>query len=348
MATGATPITDKDVKIPAAVKARAAAADALHKQIYNTAESPATPPETPPAETPPPADPATPPETPPVDPATPPADPATPPADPAEPKNGWEHAYKSMKGRYERSQEALRIANERTSFLEQRVRELEDAPPPPAATLPPTTPVLTPKEIEDYGPDFLEVVGKKAQEIYAPVVAGLQNQIAELQSQLGNVGKTVASTARDKMKAQLSSEVANWSEINVNPDFLTWLSLPDQFSGVKRHDLLKDAWGRNDAARVLAFFKGFLAQEAADAPAAIEPDEHQDQPGKVPLETLAAPGRAKPAAGPKTPAEKPIITRPYISQFYAEVAAGKYRGREQEKLEIEQRISAAAREGRIK
>ena len=77
---------------------------------------------------------------------------------------------------------------------------------------------------------------------------------------------------------------------------------------------------------MLAFFNGFLAQEAALAPA-IPGVPAPAADGKIPLDTLAAPGRAKTAAA-NAPVEKPSFTTAQIAQFYADSSRGKYRGRE--------------------
>jgi hypothetical protein len=141
-----------------------------------------------------------------------------------------------------------------------------------------------------------------------------------------------------------------WRQVNVAPDFHSWLQLPDPFSGAIRHSLLSAAYEQNNTPRVLAFFNGFLAQEAALAPApeVAQPDASVTETGKIPLETFAAPGRAKTSAAPGAPAEKPTFTATQVSKFYADSASGKYRGREAEKDRIDAQIVEAGREGRIR
>ena len=78
----------------------------------------------------------------------------------------------------------------------------------------------------------------------------------------------------------------------------------------------------------------------------MRPAPAQPPAGKVPLEAFAAPGRAKTAAA-TAPAEKPIITRAQIATFYADKAAGKYRGKEAEADRLERMIFEAQRDGRI-
>ena len=50
------------------------------------------------------------------------------------------------------------------------------------------------------------------------------------------------------------------------PELHDWLRLQDKFSGAIQHELLTAAYEQNQTPQVLAFFNGFLAQEAALAP----------------------------------------------------------------------------------
>ena len=108
------------------------------------------------------------------------------------------------------------------------------------------------------------------------------------------------------------------------------------------------AFERNDTPRVQAFFTGFLAEEAALDPASGETGRTEAPANKVSLENLAAPGRAKSAAATNAPAEKPIFTRAQIAKFYADAAAGKFKGRDAERDRLERQIFEAEREGRIR
>jgi hypothetical protein len=209
--------------------------------------------------------------------------------------------------------------------------------------------LITPDELNDYGEEFLNLVGKKAREEISPEVKSLKSEIAQLKSQLSGVNGYVANDAQSRLEQHLDNSVANWRELNYNPDFLSWLALPDSYSGAIRHELLKEAWDRRDASRVANFFKGFLAEEAVVAPVDQEPDRTGSPVSKVPLESLAAPGRAKTAAsGNTTPAEKPTFTRAQIAAFYADAASGKFRGREADKERLERQIFEAQRDGRIR
>jgi hypothetical protein len=252
-----------------------------------------------------------------------------------------------MKGRFESSQNQVRAMAEQITLLQSA------SPPTTSAPATPTPPelraasLLTPAEVSEFGEEFLGVVAKKAREEVSPELAALRQELAGLRSKVDGVSMTTHVSAQSRMHVTLDEQCSNWREINVDQNFHDWLALPDAYSGAIRHELLKAAYERNDSPRVLAFFKGFLAEEAAVAPATVEPDPGP-APTKIPLADLAAPGRAKTAAAsPNAPAEKPTFTRAQISKFYSDSAAGKYRGREAEKTRIEETIFAAEREGRI-
>jgi hypothetical protein len=350
MPTNAPLIDDPNVKIPGAIKALAAQADEVHKQTY-AKDEPAKEPA---------AEPAKAPETPVTPTSNAPGEPAKEPATPEPTKPGdqnWEHAFKSVNGRYQRAQETIRanaseIANMNTALqqMKARIAELESR----GTSSLPTDLALTPKEREDYGEEFLNVVAKQAKLIADEQTKGLRSEVQELKQRLQNVGTKVATNARGEMKKVLSELVPNWKEINENDEFLNWLALRDPFSGAIRHNLLKQAWSANDADRVLAFFRGFQS-EASLAPAGSQQDNSQpagDKPpannGKIPLENLAAPGRASTAGATSAPAEKPIITSAQIAKFHNDVIRGAYRGREKEKDQMDSAIFEAIREGRVR
>lgn len=260
----------------------------------------------------------------------------------------WEHRYKSMKGRFDRSQDQLRQMSEQIQSLQSVIATMQATTAPASKEAEEAIErLITPEEENDYGQDFLKVVGKKAKEELLPVIKKYENKIAELEARLQGVNGYVAQDARQRMLDYLSDKIPNWRDLNKDDTFLDWLQLPDLYSGAIRHELLKAAFERNDAPRVAAFFTGFLAEEAAVAPA-MDETGRSEPPAKMSLEKLAAPGRAKSAAATNAPAEKPIFTRAQIAKFYADAAAGKYRGRDAERDRLEAQIFSAEREGRIR
>lgn len=354
---------DADVKIPAAVKAAAARSDELFNTYRDKPQGePASEQDNAPQEVTPegnseldagaltqaPAQDAR------NEPATPAAEQDNQPTsttDSAADDETWEHKYKSIHGRYTRSQEQVRTLTDQVQNLQNIIASMQSSQPREQESQLPELDaerLVTEEEIADYGEDFLKVVGKRAREEMAPVINAYKDEIAKLQKQLQGFDGFVKQDTQSKLLTKLDEKLPNWRELNTNQEFLDWLGLPDPYSGAIRHDMLKAAYAQGDSHRVMAFFNGFLAEEAAVAPAKGEPDPSVTKVPKVPLESLAAPGRAKTAAASPAPAEKPIITRAQVAAFYADVAAGKYRGKDDAKNRAEAEIFSAQADGRIR
>lgn len=261
-------------------------------------------------------------------------------------KTVTEEAYNALKGRWDQAQGHIRNMTAEMNDLKNQVASLTaqlQAPSSDPALQ--AESLLTDKEREDFGSEFLDVAGKRAREVITPEISAMRKKIAELEGKLTTVEGSTKAEKREHMHSLIGSAVPNWKETNVNPEFIAWLGLPDTYSGAIRQDLLKQAYDRNDATRVIAFFKGFLAEEAALTPAVTA----QTDQGKVSLADLAAPGRPKTATTVpvKPAAASQIITRAEIARFYADVAAGRYRDKEAERADLEGQIFRAQSEGRI-
>lgn len=344
------PPVDPDTKLPPAIAAQAAAADAAHKQAYNTADPQPEPPVPPPVEGAPAPQPVPPPAAntlPPPAPVAPPEPPA--PGDENLTAEQWRHRYLSMEGRYKQSaqtlgglQEQLQELGDELMRTQQVMRRGQVQPQPEPAP----TSLITEDERKTYGDELLDVVKRAAREAIMP---DLQNT----QSQVQQVNQRVNRQAQGGVHQQLTTAVPDWRSINVSPRFKAWCGLRDVYSGAVRSSLLNAAFQAADAPRVIAFFQGFLNEEQATGQL---PPEPQPQPALTPprtaavsLDMLTAPGRAKPASGDSAvPVDKPIFTRAQIQKFYVDVRKGAYAGRDAQKQTDEAAIFAAQREGRVR
>lgn len=345
---------DPDVNIPEAVKRSIAAAEAAQKAAYpDQPAAPAAP--KPPANADtivvadPPAAPAPPAE---------PASPVTPPGnEPPPAEKTWPpevelemQRIRSAEGRRRAAlEQQLSQAADRMSILENRLNELASAPPPaPVAPPAPPTRLVTEEEENNFGTEMLDVIGRRARETISPELAELRAMMAGIEQKLTGTAEAQKQTSRQSMLGKLNSDLPEWKQINVQPEFKAWLALPDPYFGVSRLGALKTAFEQNDTARVLNFFNGFVSELAASTPANDPEIISPAPPARPSLETLAAPGRARSSAQPTAPAEKQIITTADIDAFYAAVRKGLYNGREAEKLSLEQELFAAQREGRVR
>ncbi len=335
---------DENVRIPAAVRNQAARANAL---VNGQGVQPEPQPEPQPQPQPEPQaqmpqDGQQPLTATPVATATP--EPAQTPSQPQRERTPeeWQHAFNSVNERY-RSQ--VRINNdlqEQVRQLTQQVSELQTKRSPDLQA----SRIITPAEEQEWGTEMLTVVGKKAKEEVLPEIEKIRSEVESLKSQVSTTARTAELSAREQMFARLDAELPQWRALNNNEKFIAWLDLPDGLSDAIRQNVLDEAVSRNDAAKVLRVFKGFLAEEAATAP------RPQPVPASAPAQTdplakFAAPGRVRTAAANNAPAEKPIYTTAQISQFYVDVRQGKYKGREAEKDALERDMFSAQAEGRV-
>jgi hypothetical protein len=271
------------------------------------------------------------------------------------PPESWEQRARSTLGRLEQAVNTNQLLSRRISDLEREITTLRvNGEPAPAASTPKPKPqYVKPEELNDYGEEFFDVVGRKAKEEFAPLIDTLEERIKRIETGQQAVGKVVEQGQKRGLYDTLHDEVPEWREINHHPAFKEWLTIPDPYSGRQRHEMLQEAFSRHDANRVVNFFRGFLTEATGSPPNVSSQNGHSAPPlangnasGKPSLEDFAAPGRAR--SGPQElPPDRPVYTAAWIAKFSADKRTGKYRGREAEAEAIERDIFQAQHEGRI-
>lgn len=270
----------------------------------------------------------------------------------AQPASGdWEHRYLSMQGRYNAAQKTI-------GSMQEQMRELGDELVRTQQLITRTAPqeqhtqqpvkLLTDADTETYGNEIIDLVKRAARETFEPELQKVQQENQQLRQRMSR-------DAQLSVVQTLDRDLPNWREINRNPRFKQWLSLRDLKARVVRKKLLDEAYAAADAPSVVSFFRDFVGDEVAtgNMETAPQPQPSAQAPAPrqaaVPLESLAAPGRARPASGDNAmPADKPVFTRGQIQQFYANVRRGVYAGREVDKDKLERQIFSAQAEGRVR
>ena len=264
-------------------------------------------------------------------------------------ESDWAARYNSMKGRYEASQRTIGSMQEQMSQLGDelmRTQQLLRGQPEAQTTQRSNNKLITPEDEQAYGPELIDLARRAAAEQLGPEITQLREENNKLKGR-------VTATAQGEVKQSLSRDVPNWQEINRSTEFKNWLRLPNVYTGQVRQQMLNEAYSAANAPKVVAFFKDFLREGVATGQVAPAPQYEQPSPAPrvaaVALETLAAPGRARPASGEfSAPADKPVITHAQIKEYYANVRRGVYAGRETEKSRLENMIFDAQREGRVR
>jgi len=326
------PSADPDVVVPRAVRQAAERATTAQYESIGQAEPPvngAIPPGTPPGAPAPAAGPSSLPQL----------------QEQPESEQTWEHKYKSLQGRLA---DDRKKSGEIIGELSERIRKMEEQQITRPQAPPPKRPLqISPDEMSDYGEDFISMVQRIAQHT-------VDGRIEPLAQEVGRTQRQVGVQENRTMHQRMAELYPEWEQMNGDERFIAWTQLPDPYSGAIRGSLMQEAWNSGDARRVLAFFQGFLAEEAALNPqgqgrqlvAPLAPPNGAPAPAPpLTLTQLAAPGGARSAQ--QQPAEKPVYSTEDITRFYTEVAAGRWRHREQERAAIDQDIMRAQHEGRI-
>jgi hypothetical protein len=267
----------------------------------------------------------------------------------------WRHRFLSMQGRYNKAAQTIGAMEQQMTELGQELVRVQNILQSQTANTQPANQqisqvnhehLITDDDISSYGTDLIDMAKRAAREAVSPELARIQAENAKLTQQ-------VQSTAKRELFSQLDRQLPQWRQINQDVRFKSWLRLPNIYTGQVRQAMLNDAVNGAHAPKVLAFFKDFLAEAAATGQTApAQQDEQQTIAPRTPamnLETLAAPGRARPASGDnQSPSEKPIYTRAAISKFYDEKRRGLWANRKAEADALEVDLGLAQREGRIR
>jgi len=281
----------------------------------------------------------------------------TPPAPPQNQGEDWEQKFRSLQGRFDSQvpvlAERARAAETQAQIAQARVRDLEAqlaqaraAPPAPKPGAP-----ASEDDIKTWGEDFIATARRQAR-------AEMQGEIEALRAQLAEVGQSSkqaqAITQRERTNAQITRILGSdkWLVTNGDPAFVEWLQYPDNFSGVLKHKLLSDAYGRGDATTVANFFRAFDAEHTAPVPTTQKPTHTPAGAGPVRLEDLAAPGTgggSPPAAGGDgAELDEGWVTQKEIAQHYQRVTQGYYRNNPSLQAKVSARIDRAVSAGRVR
>ena len=262
-----------------------------------------------------------------------------------EPKqDDWQQKYRSLQGMYNADVPRLNAENRDLSSRVAQLEGLLSTMQEPAQQTPAVAEkLITDDDVKEYG-DSIAVMRKAAREEVAQEIAQLRQQVGQLQGVLPQVQQVQAQQKKSGEQTfwnTIASEVPNWSDINNDPDFQSWLLAIDPLTGISRQTYLEDAQKNLDASRVVNFFRTWEGENGKTNTAQVDRTAQQSQ-----LQKQVAPGRSR-NNGVKASGQNRTYTPNDIQEFYADVRKGKYKGRDDERGRIERDIFAAQQEGRI-
>ena len=251
----------------------------------------------------------------------------------------WERKYKTLQGMYNADVPRLRSeVSELKSQLETAIAKLESAstkePEPTKSQR-----LVTDQDVEDFGSDLVDLIKRQATEVAQDRIGRLEEENAQLREQLTGVSERQGDIARQTYFADLARLVPDYEEINVDQQFLDWLSEVDPLSGYQRQEYLTNAFNGYDVARTATLFNTFKDLTGST----------QAKPKQPPKELArqVAPGTSKASAQTVTNPNEKMWSMSEIDRFYKDVARGVFKGNDAEQARIEAEIDLAVQEGRL-
>lgn len=260
----------------------------------------------------------------------------------------YKQRYNSLQGKY--NSEVPRLTSELKELKAQMAELVEAAKnhktPEPAKS---KIEDVTEADVEAFGADLIDLIKRQSAatsremaSVYEAEIKSLKAENKKLLDKLGNVEQTQQYSSQQQVLAKLGEMVPDWEQINQNEKFLDWLGELDPMSGQPRQAYLNDALEKLDPKRLAHVFNTFKQQSGLAQP--------QKKAANPEVQRQVAPGKSK--ATPSTPsassADTKIWTAREIEQFYNDVRAGVYAGKEVEARSIEQQIDLAVAQGRFK
>lgn len=248
----------------------------------------------------------------------------------------WERRYKTLQGMFnaETARNKAEVADLK-SQLKQVLSEIKESKAAPAE---PQRSLVTDKDVEDFGGDLVDLIGRKAADVVNAEMSRLKAENAQLREEMGSVTEQQGEARRDVYFSNLERLVPDYKELNVDTDFLEWLAEVDTMSGQPRQNFLNNAFESYDVDRTAVLFNSFKELIAAPAKPKVVPKELQRQ---------VAPGTSKASSVATTNANERVWKMSEIDRFYKDVARGNYKGNDAEQARIEAEIDQAVLEGRL-
>ena len=248
-----------------------------------------------------------------------------------------EHKYKVLQGKYNAEVPRLqRQVQEQEQLMRDMRQQLTNAQTmlaslssgqPASNVAPPAQPAqrrVKDEEIKTFGPDLYDFIKRTSLEAVGPELARvaqpIEQRLAKTEQAATSAATAVTQDAVQKVHSLLNDQVPNWDALNTAPEFLAWLNEIDPYAGKPRGELLSQAYTAHDGPRVVAFFKGFLNENAALTPQAPAAPTAESQ-SESQLLQMVAPGtpKAGPASGAPNDAGKRVWTRDDVKALYGRI-----------------------------
>lgn len=326
--------------LPAAIQAQLEQSDAIAHQLYME-QNPQEPEQSGNAESPSTPEDATGPTDIPFQDTAAPKAPAVP--DTSGNDSAWEQRYKTLHGKYEaevpRLHAELRDQRSLVQQLNQAVTHLTALPTAPEPRPEPKKSLVTQQDVDTFGGDLVDLIGRKAREIATEEAIALQTRVKDLEGQLGHTSQRVETSDNDRFYMHLGGAVPDYRAVNTDPRWLNWLKQTDPMTGNTRQQYLDVAASQRNVGRVASIFNAFKDT--------LQPVEVGETPQQE-LQRQVAPSKSNGGSRPQQPEQSghKIWTSKDLNTHYTKARLGQVNTEDAKRIESE--INRAMSEGRIR
>lgn len=280
----------------------------------------------------------------PAEPAATGQEPSQPPAEPVVHNDNWEHKYNVLKGKYDSE---VPLLNSQVRTLTDEIKNLqavvltlsqkaEDEPGYQGSF---TVEQEDAEGMDHFRSEYPDVAKYVDAVIRSSSTQIARDQIGPVAAKIEGVEKTINETKAMEFERELTNAVPDWRSINMKPEFMTWLSEVEPFSGQTRLALLRNAHAAQNTETVIKIFKAFADEGKPREGAGVSAIQED-------LTTLAPSTTPSPAVT-VTPQAVKRVSRDFIKKFYNDLALGRYSDMPTEAEAISKEINKAIRENRI-
>ena len=234
-----------------------------------------------------------------------------------------EHKYKTLAG-------IVRSKDDEIRRLQELIANFDNAPNTTQVQTNQTSSADEQKDIDDFGADIVAMVKRYV----SRGVSNIEQRLIRLEQAISQTTNVVQETQKERFERRLTELVPDWREIDVDPDFATWLQ-----SNRARVDLVRQYMAAYDADGVAEMFLQYKALHAKLNSDAQQPTLAKPKPD---LERKVAPAKGR-TSTPTVQPEKKVWTRSEIAEVYR----NQRRYDAKTFAELEREIANAQREGRV-
>ena len=252
----------------------------------------------------------------------------------------WKRRFTGLKATHDETVSGLRqtIAgqNQRITEMERQIQALSTAKSaqpakPDKVDVNDVLNVLTDKEREEFDADYVDMIARISQRIASQYAGDAVSQVKSRVDAIESVA--VESKGREFWNAINDPEQGfpDWEKLNTMTEFQQWAFAEDPLTGKVRQDIIKESQEALNPRPIIALYRQF--QDTVMPRLNSKPKDQRE------------PGAGGGDGGDVV--EVPTFRESYVTQFYNDFTAGKYKNHPDEAKRINAQIDAALRAGKI-